>query len=166
MTSWRTGIAGGICMWSCAQPVFACPCRIFYKKWIKCVAVRNICVFVEVCPLLSVYRPQAAVCWRLTCPDYTSCWQWAWSKDASHNITAGRWEDVTSERTHTYAVKHCVTVLKSYQGPYLDWLSSLTSLSILISRTRQPLQAWCCRRPTHSMSHRFISGTVTNTHSP
>lgn len=124
------------------------------------------CVLVKVCPYMSAVRTQPAVCWWLHCVDDTSCWQWARSEDASHNITAGRWEDITSERarTHTHAVIRYDTVLKSHQGPYLDWLSSLTSLSILISRTRQPLQAWSCRRPTHKMSHCFISATVTNAH--
>lgn len=124
------------------------------------------CVFVKVCPYMSAVRMQPAVCWWLHCMDDTSCWQLARSEDASHNITAGRWEDITSKHTHThiYTVTHYDTVLKSHQGPYLDWLSSLTSLSILISRTRQPLQAWSCRRPTHKMSHCFISGTVTNAH--
>lgn len=133
--------------------------------WYAVAYILYICVFVKVCPSLSVFQIQPAVCWCLSCVDDTSCWQWAWGEDASHNITAGRWEDITSKHTHTYTVTNYDTVLKSYQGPYLDWLSSLTSLSILISWTRQPLQAWSCHGPTHKMSHCFISGTVTNAHS-
>lgn len=133
--------------------------------WYAVAYILYVCVFVKVCPSLSVFQIQPAVCWWLSCVDDTSCWQWAWGEDASHNITAGRWEDITSKRTHTYTVTNYDTVLKSYQGPYLDWLSSLTSLSILISWTRQPLQAWSCHGPTHKMSHCFISGTVTNAHS-
>lgn len=105
--------------------------------------------------------------WWLHSVDDTSCWQWTLSEDASHNITAGRWEDTThthTQRKHANTVSHYDTVLKSHQGPYLDWLSSLTSLSNLISHTRRPLWAQSCLGPTHKMSFCFISGTVANAH--
>lgn len=71
----------------------------------------HVCIFVHFWWSLSVSRMQPAVCWRLSCVDYTSCWQRACSEDASHNITAGRWEDITSKHTHTRMQWHSVKVI-------------------------------------------------------
>lgn len=96
----------------CTLLVYAC--RMLNKAQNTCGAEDvNICVFVEVCPSLSALGMQPAVCWWLSCMDDTSCWQWAWSEDASHNITAGRWEDITSKHTHIRSdtVWHSVKVI-------------------------------------------------------
>lgn len=68
----------------------------------------SVWVFVKAQRFLSARRMQPAVHWWLHSVDDASCWQWTWSEDASHNITAGRWEDTS--HTHTQETcKHCVT---------------------------------------------------------
>lgn len=92
------------------------PAECIINKKIRCVTVRanfaiskSIWVFVKACQFLSALKTQPAVSWWHSVDD-TSCWQWTWSENVSHNITAGRWEDLTTKRTYAQTCKRTVAL--------------------------------------------------------
>lgn len=111
----------------------------FVKKW-GCIRrgtvhceVLHFGVFVKAQRFLSTRRMQPAVRWWLHSVDGTSCRTWTWSEDASHNITAGRWEDTT--HTHPQQTcKHCVTLWHSVKVTS----RSLFRLAIISDLSLQP----------------------------